>query len=156
GHFEFFICDTADLEDPDGVATQECFNKYPLTRAPDDGDASRIDPNFTGRYYTDPPCRMNETEQNFSTNVRDAHYSIKMRYVLPDIECDHCVLQMFYLTGNRCKHIGYDTFDPPSWNSTCANSTEDWIDTAPGLCGVADGYSEYTEEFWGCSDIAIL
>lgn len=31
------------------------------------------------------------------------------------------------VTGNRCKHLGYDDFDPASWNSECAPNTEDWI-----------------------------
>ena len=63
GHCEFFICDSADLYDPEGVATQECLNKHPLTRAPDDGLASPIDPNYPGRYCVDPVCRVDKTEQ---------------------------------------------------------------------------------------------
>ena len=57
------------------------------------------------------------------------------------------------VTDNRCKHIGYDEFNPDSWNSECAPDTEDWIspDTR-GLCGVA---KSYPEEFWACSDITI-
>ena len=95
GHCEFFICDSADLYDPGGVATQECFNKHPLTRAPDDVFASPIDPNYPGRYYVDPVCRVVETEQS---KADDAPYgqNTKSRYVLPDIECDHCVPQMVY------------------------------------------------------------
>ncbi len=59
---------------------------------------------------------------------------------------------MHPVTGNRCKHIGYNDFDPPSWNSECAPDTEKWIDTDMSICG--EGQS-YPEEFWGCSDIAI-
>ena len=95
GHCEFFICDSADLYDPEGVATQECFNKHPLTRAPDDGSASPIDPNYPGRYYVDPECRVDETEQSKADDAPEGQ-NIKMRYVLPDIECEHCVLQMVY------------------------------------------------------------
>eukprot|EP00752_Nemacystus_decipiens_P004741 g4320.t1 len=157
GHFEFFICDVNDLNDPDGVVTQECLNKHPLTRSPDTGSGSPIDPNYSGRYYVDPPCRQEEeVEQNVSENFVgeefDAH-TIKMRYVLPEIVCDHCVLQMHYLTGHRCWHIGYDEFDPPSWNSECAPNTTDWINMDNGLCGLEDYYAE---EFWGCSDIRIV
>ncbi|CAN0394644.1 unnamed protein product, partial [Ectocarpus sp. 12 AP-2014] len=61
GHCEFFVCNTDDMDDPDGVPTQECFNMHPLTRADDDGDASPIDPNYPGRYYVDPECREGET-----------------------------------------------------------------------------------------------
>ena len=45
------MCNTDEMDDPDGLPTQECFNKHPLDRAPDDGAASPIDPNYPGRYY---------------------------------------------------------------------------------------------------------
>ncbi|CAM9750455.1 unnamed protein product [Ectocarpus sp. 12 AP-2014] len=48
-HFEFSICDAAEIDDPHGVVTQECFSMYALTRASDDGDASPKDPDYTGR-----------------------------------------------------------------------------------------------------------
>eukprot|EP00903_Cladosiphon_okamuranus_P006095 g6005.t1 len=152
GHMEFFLCDTEDLVNPNGVVTQNCLNKYPLTRAYNRNDASAIDPNFPGRYYVDPPCRADEVDQDVSDNFPDGSYNIKMRYKLPDIECTHCVLQMHYLTGNRCKHIGYDEFDPPSWNSECAPTTDKWIYKDNGICGEANAYPE---EFWQCSDIAL-
>ncbi|CAM9970743.1 unnamed protein product, partial [Hapterophycus canaliculatus] len=149
GHCEFFICNTDELEDPDGLPTQECFNKHPLTRASDDGGASPIDPNYPGRYYVDPECRKDETEQ--SSNSVDG-YNIKMRYVLPEIECEHCILQMVYYTGNSCKHIGYDEFNPPSWPGSCAPDKEDWIELDRYICGTNE---VYPEEFWACSDIAL-
>ncbi|CAN0252453.1 unnamed protein product, partial [Ectocarpus fasciculatus] len=96
GHCEFFVCNTADMADPDGVPTQECFNMHPLTRADDDGDASPIDPNYPGRYYVDPECRAGETEQSSEDDNTIEGYNIKMRYVLPDMECEHCILQMVY------------------------------------------------------------
>ncbi|CAM9862130.1 unnamed protein product [Ectocarpus fasciculatus] len=158
GHLEFAICDAADLDDPDGVVTQECFNIHPLTRAPDDGDASPIDPNYTGRYYVDPPCRADETEQNFNHfNLPDGpgeSYSVKMRYVLPDIECSHCILRSYYFTGHRCYHIGYEEFNPSSWPSQCAPDKSDWVLIAPewqpnmNQCGIDGGYAE---EFWNCA-----
>lgn len=57
GHVEYFLCDIQDLEDPDGVPKQSCFNKHPLNRAPDDDFNSPVDPMYPGRYYIDPPCR---------------------------------------------------------------------------------------------------
>lgn len=39
GHFEFHICNSENLSDPDGPVTQGCFNMHPLDRAEDDGDA---------------------------------------------------------------------------------------------------------------------
>ena len=51
GHLEFFLCDAAELDDPDGVVTQECLNMNPLTRAEGDNENSPIDPDYSGRYY---------------------------------------------------------------------------------------------------------
>eukprot|EP00904_Undaria_pinnatifida_P004815 jgi/Undpi1/1463/HiC_scaffold_11.g04854.m2 len=156
GHCEFFICNSADLDDPEGVATQECFNKHPLTRAPDDGSASPIDPNYPGRYYVDPECRADEIEQSKADDAPEGQ-NIRMRYVLPDIECEHCVLQMVYYTGNSCKHIGYDEFNPESWPSKCAPNKSDWIELDRGICGT-ENYpwgDVYPEQFWACSDISI-
>lgn len=54
------------------------------------------------------------------------------------------LLDVFFLavTGNRCKHIGYDHFNPAEWNSECAPHTSQWIDTDLGVCGVAKTYPE--------------
>ena len=41
----------------------------------------------------DPECREGETEQSENT-IKG--YNIKMRYVLPEIQCEHCILQMVY------------------------------------------------------------
>ncbi|CAM9912712.1 unnamed protein product, partial [Laminaria digitata] len=151
GHCEFSICNTADLDDPNGVTTQECFNMHPLTRASDDSSASPIDPNYSGRYYVDPECRASETEQS-KPNAAPDGYNIKMRYVLPDVECEHCVLQMVYFTGNSCMHIGYHEFEPASWPSRCAPKKADWIELDLSICGENGAYPE---EFRACSDISI-
>lgn len=95
------MCDTADLDDPDGVATQECFNKHPLTRADGDGVNSPIDPVYPGRYYADPPCREEETEQDYDWRAGGG-YVMTMNYQLPeDLVCEHCVLQMWYCESER-------------------------------------------------------
>ena len=64
GHIEFFLCCSDDLDDPDWVVTQECFNKYPLNRAEDDSFNSPVDTVYPGRYYVDPPCRYSFREGN--------------------------------------------------------------------------------------------
>lgn len=56
-------------------------------------------------------------------------------------------------TGNACKHVGYEEFNPPSWPSACAPEKKDWIYLGLGTCG-EEGVS-YPEEFWNCADIAI-
>lgn len=95
GHLEFFICNADN--DPDGIPTQECFNEYPLTRAEGDDYNSPVDPNFPGRYYCDPTCRgkTGEVDQTKPLHAISGENMI-MRYVLPDIECSHCILQMVY------------------------------------------------------------
>lgn len=55
-------------------------------------------------------------------------------------------------TGNVCKYVGYDEFEPESWPSQCAPSKSDWIDVDRWMCGLGGAYPE---EFWSCSDIAI-
>ncbi|CAN0101493.1 unnamed protein product [Ectocarpus sp. 6 AP-2014] len=151
GHLEFFICNADN--DPSGIPTQECFNEYPLTRAEGDDDNSPIDPDFPGRYYCDPTCRGEEDEVDQTKPLHAiSGENMKMRYVLPDIECSHCILQMVYHTGNTCHHIGYEGFNPPSWPSACAPNKEDWVDTTGEACG-QEGY--YPEEFWACSDFSI-
>lgn len=97
GHLEFFICNAADLEDgEDSVVTQECFNMHPLTRAADDGDASPIDPNYPGRYYVDPPCREDETDQTKLPEAEKGPVNTA-RYQLPEgLVCNRCIIQMIY------------------------------------------------------------
>lgn len=72
---------------------------HQLDRAADDGGASPIDPNHTGRYIIDPPCRKDELEpipEKEMSHTGEA-YQFTARYVLPaDLECDHCILQMHH------------------------------------------------------------
>ncbi|CAM9926342.1 unnamed protein product [Ectocarpus fasciculatus] len=152
GHVEFFICNADEMEDPDGIANQECFNKYPLTRAEGDGENSPIDPNYPGRYYVDPECREDETEQTKPEGSQEG-YVIHASYQLPEgLTCERCILQMVYYTGNACKHVGYEEFEPASWPSACAPAKEDWIELNRYVCGENGAYPE---EFWACADFAI-
>lgn len=97
GHLEFFICNADDLPGgPDSAVTQGCFNRYPLDRAADDGDASPIDPNHRGRYYVDPPCRAFETDQTMVPGAQGGDV-VTARYQLPEgLTCAHCTIQMIY------------------------------------------------------------
>eukprot|EP00903_Cladosiphon_okamuranus_P008090 g7800.t1 len=153
GHFEFHICNSEDLSNPDGPVTQGCFNMHPLDRAEDDGDASPIDPDHPGRYYLDPPCRAAETDQ---TKPEGAEYGyvVTGRYKLPEgLTCKRCIVQMVYYTGHVCKLPGYDHFKPDSLPEGCAQSNSDWINLDPPACGEGD---VYPEEFWNCADIEIV
>eukprot|EP00903_Cladosiphon_okamuranus_P008987 g8597.t1 len=158
GHVEYFLCDVQDMEDPDGVPKQSCFNKHPLNRAEDDNFNSPVDPAYPGRYYIDPPCRgeNNEVDQTRPElgGVLDDGTVNHMRYKLPDdVECDHCILMMRYHSGRGCKSPGYDEFNPPSWPSTCGPNKEDWIEVTSHKCNSPG--REWGNMFWNCSDIAI-
>eukprot|EP00903_Cladosiphon_okamuranus_P006012 g5932.t1 len=162
GHFEFFLCDIDDQDDPAGVVTQECLNKHPLNRVAKPNE-SPVDPNYPGRWYPDPPCRadMGEVEQTTYENPESSfpgERNGRVTYRLPDIECSHCVLQKVWHTGQNCYHIGYLEFNPPSWNSECAPNKEDWVNLSEdhlrrGPCGVSNAYPQ---EFWSCADIALV
>ena len=79
---------------------------HPLTRAEGDGENnSPIDPNYPGRYYVDPPCREDETEQTYDWRAGGG-YQMLMKYQLPDdLVCEHCVLQTWY-----CEWTSWRTF----------------------------------------------
>ena len=84
------------MTDPDGVVTQGCFNMHPLDRAADDDTASRIDPNYVGRYYLDPSCRASETDQSMPEGAFRGDV-VTARYQLPDgLTCTRCIVQMVY------------------------------------------------------------
>lgn len=99
GHVEFFICDAKDLDDPNGVVTQECFNKYPLTRSAGDDVNSPIDPAYPGRYYANPECTEHEAdvEKDPILYTDTIGFVMTMNYDLPaDLTCTHCTIQMVY------------------------------------------------------------
>lgn len=58
------------------------------------------------------------------------------------------------VTGHKCRHPGYEEFNPPSWPGECAPNKEDWITLEPEYCG--DKEWIYAEEFWGCADFSIM
>ncbi|CAN0065536.1 unnamed protein product [Ectocarpus sp. 6 AP-2014] len=153
GHLEFFICNSADIKfGPTSKPNQECFNMNPLTRAEGDDVNSPIDPAYPGRYYVNPPCHVTEHPEALPDGAQEG-YVINMQYQLPEgLTCDHCVLQMVHYTGNTCKHVGYDDFEPESWPSQCAPTKAEWINTDHWMCGMAGAYPE---EHWSCSDISI-
>ncbi|XP_062594876.1 uncharacterized protein LOC134256230 [Saccostrea cucullata] len=99
GYFEFRLC---EHNDPFTPVTQECLDEHVLTLYNGEGT----------RYYVAP---------------ENGEYTVEL--VLPeDIQCNQCVLQWKYNTGN-------------SWG--CEGE----------LCGL--GYGDQ-EQFYGCSDISVL
>ena len=150
GHFEFFLCDKSDLADPSGPITQECLNMHKLERAfpVPSSTGSPFDAQHPGRYFLEPKCSLPKTNYGFITAETST-----MQYRLPKgVECDHCVLQWYWVTANSCLAPGYRTVDWPDSHSDCGGDggSKGWW--APHLpdCGKA-----YPEEFWNCADIRI-
>uniref|UniRef100_A0A0G4HRU4 CBM1 domain-containing protein n=1 Tax=Chromera velia CCMP2878 TaxID=1169474 RepID=A0A0G4HRU4_9ALVE len=153
GHYEFFLCDVRDLPDPSGKLEQACFNKYPLRRAPVEGEISPVDPLYPGRYYLEPPCARDHVDQTVANGYKrhfESAQTTRMQYYLPDIECEHCVLQWYWWEANACNPIGYrrEYFSTVKEFDGC--SAGDWWQD--NLRDCKDGN---TEEFWNCADIAI-
>lgn len=70
----------------------------------------------------------------------------------------------FSVTGQTCNHVGYEEFNPPSWNSECAPNKSSWfrsgLDPVEDICGLKGVTNPeenwgYPQEFWACSDISI-
>lgn len=122
---EFFICNSEDLSDPDGVPTQGCFNMYPLTRSAGDDVNSPIDPNYPGRYYVDPECREEETDQEKPEGAAGG-YVMHMNYDLPaGLTCKRCILQMVYC---ECSFVVCDASIPCILKiSSTVNVCSPWV-----------------------------
>lgn len=151
GWFEFYVCDKSDLADPAGRITQACLNKHKLLRSQSDPlNESPIDPEYPGRFYMYPKCHM-------SLNADGQGY-MRIKYDLPrDLNCDHCVLQWWYVTANTCYGGGYGNVVKSRFPNTYSNCIGDgmargWLPRSDmSICG-----DIYPEEFWNCADIRIL
>ncbi|CAM9746286.1 unnamed protein product, partial [Ectocarpus fasciculatus] len=160
GHIEYFLCDTADMENPDGVVTQDCLNMHPLNRDETDWWNSPIDPDYPGRYFVNPECRGDEGETDQSGRPMlndgvvglDNGYINNGRYKLPNIQCEHCVLQMKYYAYVGCHHPGYHEFEP-EWPGECAPDKEEWLPHRNPGC--SDEGQKWGNVFFGCSDITL-
>ncbi|CAB1102025.1 unnamed protein product [Ectocarpus sp. CCAP 1310/34] len=160
GHIEYFLCDTADMDDPDGVVTQDCLNMYPLDRDETDWWNSPIDPDYPGRFFVNPECRgeTGETDQTGRPMLNDGEVGLDNgyinvgRYHLPNIQCEHCVLQMKYYAYVGCHHPGYHEFEP-EWPGDCAPDKEDWLPHKNPGC--SDEGQKWGNVFFGCSDITL-
>lgn len=152
GHIELNLCDASGMED--SKVTDECLSKYPLTRAPAEMEPP-IDPLHPGRYFLDPPCRAEETDQSFDTGGAEGGDIVTMTFNLPkDLTCERCVLQMMYYVSNACVHPGYMEFESSDWPAGCAPTKDDWISSGMAVCGTEG--TNYVEEFASCSDISII
>eukprot|EP00041_Stephanoeca_diplocostata_P016952 m.336572 g.336572 ORF g.336572 m.336572 type:complete len:454 (-) comp20539_c0_seq3:6354-7715(-) len=168
GHMEMFLCDMSQVTTAEGVVTQECLNQYPLRRDPTDNAISPVDTRdgYEGRYYLEPVCAYTQsggTREQYNTSLTGAaswslqqpQSLIRAKYLLPEnLTCTHCVLQMWWITGNSCNAPGYRTFNWPSTYSTCSGDGPGMGWWGPSLSDCTAGFT-YPEEFWNCADIAI-
>jgi len=151
GWFEFYVCDKADLRDPAGPITQECLSRHRLRRSEHDPSPSPVDPRQPHRFYTVPQCTFGGKEMR-----------MKMRYIVPDIECEHCVLQWYWVSANTCAGPGMQSVLPlfPEAPQNCDGDggSRGWV---PGPLAGGSRAREclnngaYPEEFWNCADISI-
>jgi hypothetical protein len=136
GYLEFKLCDVG----PEGTVTQECFDEYPLLRV-EDGTSTPftpVDDNYPGRYYFGKNCGAGS---NFSTGMK------LVDVMLPsDITCDHCVLQVTFVTQNSCWNEGVQDYSLANPNP-CGSSQYGSLPS----CAQVPSY----EQFWNCADISI-
>jgi len=155
GHMEFFLCDTKDLNDPDNL-TQDCVNKHQLVRDPNFESLTPIDPKYPGRFFLEPKCLHDQDapkEDGLQIGQR-----MTVHYKLPEgLVCDHCILQLWWITSNSCLPPGYREFFSDKTNNVMPECNGDggskglWNEYLSD-CGV----KSIPEEFWNCADIRII
>ena len=108
GHFSYKACAINAGE----VASQECFDRNPLTFVEDVLYGSRPDPNYPNRAYI--PRADARFIQKYK-NGQDTHYKFSHRFRLPQgLSGDLVLLQWHYITGNSClPDNGYLTYNFP-------------------------------------------
>eukprot|EP01066_Platyproteum_vivax_P006390 Platyproteum_vivax@DN2193_c0_g1_i1.p1 len=148
GHFEFLLCDAEGLSDEE-VLNQECFNKYPLTRAYKVKDHSPIDTRYPDRFYVPPSCYKDRVDQSgVPVGPMPPGHREVVTYNLPSKQSSRMVLQWHYWTANTCLPIGYRTeYFANISNKHC---DEDWVNFNLPSCS-----DNYPEEFWNCADIEL-
>jgi len=119
----------------------KCETRLDQTCAP-------IDPKYPTRWYM--PCSP--------VAGKGLEIMQHIRFKLPNhLTCDHCVLQWYWAAGNVCNPPGFAEFFKgprgPKWNN------------CPGQAEARGGYArrfktcggkKFAEEYYSCSDIAIL
>lgn len=162
GYLEFFLCNLDACETSDISA--KCFKNghcHRLKRVPHNecedpkidttSECGPVDPEYRERWYL--PCR--ETGHTGIQLVGGPKGT--MRYQLPKgVECEHCVVQWYYATGNSCAGPGFlqyfETFANP-FGSTCPSDGGGVGAHRKGMeqCGG----ERVPEEFWSCADVQI-
>mmetsp|Transcript_62963 Transcript_62963/g.109705 ORF Transcript_62963/g.109705 Transcript_62963/m.109705 type:complete len:434 (-) Transcript_62963:359-1660(-) len=166
GYMELRICTRP------GDLTQDCFDEHLLSRDTQSAalDPAPVDESHPGRWYIPPPAvdwspdAISVPSANVcSRSKAGTRYRWAVR--LPsDLECEHCVVQFFWVTANSCNPAGL-----PEYFSK--GSTQTWITSQTG--GDASGWwkpllsscpsavvdprtnNNGAEKFWNCADIKV-
>jgi len=161
GHFEVSICPSP----VGGLVTQQCLDGHKLQRVATDVAVSPPDnrAKYSGRYYLEPPCAAPDYPADIDGAPDYVDYvdeyqpgqRFRAKYHLPEgLECEHCVLQWYWTTGNSCNAPGYDGHTFPDDTSDCLDrlGRAGWWGPWLYVCGTEG----YPEEFWNCADITIV
>lgn len=127
---------------PGEAATQECFDKHPLTFVKDNLYGAVADPNYPARAYL-PPSTFAGSKTDSSDGITGIKYSHKYR--LPEgVSGAHVLIQWHWVTGNSgCSHEGYDKYP---WPPGFENQYEKHL--CPPLSDTGVG----NEQFWNCAE----
>jgi hypothetical protein len=124
GHFEFFACPIS----PGGIATESCFQQYPLSFVSDPLYGAPKDVNYPNRAYISPlSIAIPDNTHGLSGVFYRFHFKLPS-----NLTGELVLLQWHYLTANSCKYPGYATYPfPSSWGnmqdglSLCTNIPPD-------------------------------
>jgi len=153
GHFEFFLCDTSDLGNPDDL-TQDCLNKHQLIRDPSKPSLTPIDSKYPGRFFLEPRC-LHDADAPKDDNLQLGQ-RMTAHYMLPEgLTCEHCVLQFWWITSNSCLPPGYRDFFADSNNNVMEECNGDGGSKGLWNPQLGDCGDAIPEEFWNCADIKI-
>jgi len=169
GYMELRICSR-----PDDLS-QDCFDEHLLVR---DSETSAIDPapvdeSHPGRWYIPPPGidwspdavsvpASNACSRDKSSGTERYRWTVRLP---SDLECEHCVVQWFWVTANTCNPAGlpeyYSKSSTQSWiASKFGGDASDWWKPKVDSCraDVVDPRTNNNraEKFWNCADIEVV
>eukprot|EP00804_Cyclotella_cryptica_P000024 CCRYP_013705-RC/>CCRYP_013705-RC protein AED:0.23 eAED:0.23 QI:1063/1/1/1/0.77/0.7/10/266/585 len=142
GHFTYKACPI----NPGEVASQDCFDQYPLTFVKDNLYGAVPDPNYPDRAYL-PPSTFPGSQTDATDSVTGLKYSHKYR-LPPGLSGSNVLIQWHWVTGNSgCFHEGYDEYPwPPGFENQYSKQP------CPPLSDSGSG----NEQFWNCCEVEIL
>lgn len=167
GYIELRICSR-----PDDL-TQDCFDEHLLVRDDDSAstDPAPVDANHPGRWYIPPPDfdwspdSISIADSNSCSRTPPPFVRYRWSVRLPaDLECEHCVVQFFWVTANSCNPAGlaeyFESSATQSWiASKFGGEASAWWKPLLASCptDVVDPRTNNNgaEKFWNCADIEV-